>query len=160
LCGPKDKHKISLAQIIMIPCKINLDEESDVQEKGENIFNLYDLEYHPGTSVVNFYNQYRNLFVVSLRKKGDTIKWQNNRVLTEDEQLTPTVEDLILANVLELVDMRLPVLVSKHYEHLTGKPLSLMDYKNEILARVPAFLKEIDGDTGNMVKEDLCKLER
>jgi hypothetical protein len=144
----------------MISCKINLDEESEVQEKEENIFNLYDLEYHPGTSVVNFYNQYRNLFVGSLRKKGDTIKWQNNRVLTEDEQLTPTSEDLILANVLELVDMRLPVLVSKHYEHLAGRPQSLMDYKNEILAKVPAFLKEIDGDTCNMVKEDLCKIER
>jgi hypothetical protein len=144
----------------MVPCKINLDEESEVQEKGENILNLYDLEYHPGTSVVNFYNQYRNLFVRSLRKKGDTIKWQINRVLTEDEQLTPTVEDLILANVLELVDMRLPLLVSKHYEHRTGKPQNLMDYKNEILARVPAFLEEIDGDTCNMVKEDLCKLER
>ncbi len=143
----------------MIPCKINLDEESEVQEKEENIFNLYDLEYHPGTSVVNFYHQYRNLFVGSLRKKGDTVKWQNNRVLTEDEQLTPTSEDLILANVLELVDMRLPLLVSKHYEHLlTGKPQSLMDYKNEILARVPAFLREIDGET--MVKEDLCKIER
>jgi hypothetical protein len=38
---------------------------------------------------VAFYEQYRNLVITRPRKK-DIITWQNNRVLAEDEELSPS----------------------------------------------------------------------
>jgi hypothetical protein len=66
----------------------------------------------------------------------------NNSVLLIDEQLSPTFEELILAVVLGLIDNRLPGHVKSHYQPLLGKSKSLMDYKTDILAKVPTFLKE------------------
>jgi hypothetical protein len=40
-------------------------------------------------------NTGRNLVVASLRKKGDTIRWQNGRVLSQDEELSPTFEERV-----------------------------------------------------------------
>ena len=148
-------------QLIMAPfIKTQLCEDKDVEKQTDHFFNLLDLEYQPGTSVLDFYNQYRNLFVASLKQKGETIKWQNNRALLENEQLSPTFEDLILANVLDLVDMRLPELVREHYQHLMGRAKSLMDFKNEILANVPFMLKEEEGSQCTIFLREVDKIER
>ena len=122
-------------------------------------FNLNDLEYKPGTSVIDFYTQYRNLFVARLKKKGDTIHWQNT-VLTEDEQLSPTFEELILTNLLCLIDNHLPGYVNAHYQHPIGETKSLMYFKDDILAETPTFLKKIQGSFGGVSKEDVDKNER
>jgi hypothetical protein len=74
-------------------------------------------------------NTGRNLVVASLRKKGDTIRWQNDRVLTYDEELSPTFEEMILANVLGLIDARLPGYVRQKYQDLLGRAEGLMDYQ-------------------------------
>jgi hypothetical protein len=74
-------------------------------------------------------NTGRNLVVASLRKKGDTIRWQNDRVLTHDEELSPTFEEMILANVLGLIDARLPGYVRQKYQDLLGRAEGLMDYQ-------------------------------
>jgi len=143
----------------MAPAKIHMEECDDAQKKGEHFFNLFDLEYQKGTSVFDFYSQYRNLFVASLKKKGDKILWQN-RVLTEDEQLSPTFEDLILANLLFLIDVRLPGCVRDHYQHLIDKTKSLMDYKDDILSRTPEFFREIEGKFCTISTKDVDRIER
>jgi hypothetical protein len=70
--------------------------------------------------------------------------WQDNTIMTEDEQLSPTFEEMILATVLGLVDGRLPRHVRDRYLHLIGRKRSLMDYLAEILDRVPLFLAELE----------------
>ncbi len=70
--------------------------------------------------------------------------WQDNTIMTEDEQLSPTFEEMILATVLGLVDARLPRHVRDRYLHLIGRKRSLMDYMAEILDRVPLFLAELE----------------
>ncbi len=81
--------------------------------------------------------------VACLRKKGDIVAWQDNMVLTEDEQLSPTFEDMILANVIRLIDTRLPGLVRELYsKHAIGRKRSLMDLKKEILGYVPGLFVE------------------
>jgi hypothetical protein len=70
--------------------------------------------------------------------------WQNTSVLTEDEQLSPTFEEVILANALYLIDTRLPEHVGEHYDDLLGSTKSMMDYKADILGKVPVFLVEIE----------------
>ncbi len=53
----------------------------------------------------------------------------NNKVLAEDEQLSPTFEEMILAYVLGLIDIRLPGHVKKHYCHLIGLTNSIIDFR-------------------------------
>jgi hypothetical protein len=136
-----------------------MDDYGDVEQKGEHFFDLFDLEYQEGTSVLDFYSQYRNLFVSCLKKKGDKVLWQN-RVLTEDEQLSPTFEDFILANMLYLIDIRLPGCVRDRYQHLIGTTKGLMDYKNDILTGVPVFLSEIENKFYSVSKTDIDEIER
>jgi hypothetical protein len=128
----------------MAPVEMKAQEEYDLEKKEVPFFNLFDLHFQREDSVIGFYNLYRDLVITSLKKKGDIITWQNNRVLPEDEELSPTFEELILANVLGLIDTRLPGYVRDYYFHFSGKSKSLMDYQRDILSRVPAFLRGID----------------
>ena len=116
----------------------------NIQEKGINFFDLFDLHYQYGMSYVDFYNKYRDLVITNLKKKGDIIIWRNNKVLDADEDLSPTFEDMILANVLFLIDTRLPGFVKDNYHYLVGKKMSLMDYRTDILDRVPTFLTKTE----------------
>ena len=120
-----------------------LREDYDIQNKGIHFFHLLDLQYQPGTSAIGFYNQYRNLIITNLKKRGDQIEWQNVE-LAQDERLSPTFEDHILLTVLGLIDSRLPGHVRTHYHHHIGQDKCLMDFKTDILVKVPTFLQEIE----------------
>ncbi len=65
-------------------------------------------------------------------------------MLTEDEELSPTFEEIILANVLCLIDARLMGHIRDKYCQLLGDTKSLMDFQEDILAGVPDFLTEIE----------------
>jgi hypothetical protein len=129
---------------MMRPC-----EDLKTQKKMHFFFALFDLRYKKqeeaaGSSILSFYHQYRSLVLASLKKKGDTIVWRNSCVLTEDEELSPTFEELILANVLCLIDARLMGHIRDKYCQLLGETKSLMDFQEDILAGVPDFLTEIE----------------
>ncbi len=80
--------------------------------------------------------------------------WQNNMVLDEDEELSPTFEEIILANVLFLIDTRLPGHIKDVYQ-ITDRAKSLMDYRTDILSNVPTFLKGIKNDWSQIPKSDI-----
>jgi hypothetical protein len=125
--------------------KVELSDHYDIQEKGEiHFFNLIDVNYHPEASALGFYYQYRNLVIASLKKKGYKVMWQNNMVLPADEELSPTFEEMILAIVLRLISPHLPRLVRDNYMHCIGESKGLMDYRTDILIKVPNFLAEIE----------------
>jgi hypothetical protein len=124
-----------------------LEGENGIKQKRLQFRHLLALKYRQHANGEKFYNQYRNLVIANLKKKGDIIMWQNNKVLTEDEQLSPTFEEMILVSVLGLIDARLPEHVLDHYEHSMGGAQSMMDYKTDILAKLPIFLTEIESNT-------------
>jgi len=115
-----------------------------VQLKGIYFLSLFSFKNEQNDNANGFYKQYRNSIVACLRKEGDTIKWQNNITLTDDEQISPTFEEMILGSFLSLIDKRLPQHVMDHYVHLCGNAESIMEYKNDILSRVPSFFLEIN----------------
>jgi hypothetical protein len=123
-----------------------LERENGIQQKKSHFRHLLALKYHQIASGEKFYNQYRNLVIANLKKKGDIIMWQNNKILTEDEQLSPTFEEMILVSVLSLIDIRLPEHVLDHYDNSMGGTQSMMDYKTDILVKLPIFLMEIDSN--------------
>ena len=139
----------------MVPIKIKVDEDYDILNNEILFFNLLDLQYKSDISAVGFYNQYRNLIVASLKRKGDAIVWQNDTILAEDEQLSPTFEEIIFANVLSLINARLPGYVKNNYYHLIEKTKSLMDHRAAILEKVPIFLEEINGSPDAVSKSDV-----
>jgi hypothetical protein len=139
----------------MLPIKIKMNDSCDHQQKKSLLANLLDLRYQPDASIKGFYNQYRNVVMACLKKKGDVIFWQNNTVLTNDEQLSPTFEELILANVLGLIDVRLLGHVKDKYSNRLGDARrSLMDYQADILSNVPNFLTELENNLLSVSKTE------
>ena len=138
----------------MMPIKIKLDEDYYTDEKEIHLLDLFDLQYQERASVTGFYDQYRSVVIASLKKKGDIIIWQDSMILDEDEELSPTFEDFILATVLFLMDARLPGHVKEEYQ-ITGKAKSLMDYRTDILDNVPTFLMRIKNPLPDVPKSDL-----
>jgi len=126
----------------MVPFSMKQDEDDKTYHKKMHIIDLFDLQYNQEFSAADFYAKYRYSVIASLKRKGDLVKWQNNKVLDEDEELSPTFEELILANVLSMIDNRLPRHVRDHYR-LSRESESLMEYMSDILAKIPTFLTAI-----------------
>jgi DNA replication initiation complex subunit (GINS family) len=125
----------------------------DSQQSRIQFSTIFDLKYDKeATTAADFYRDYRDQVIASLKKKGDIIPWQDNRVLDEDEQLSPTFEELILAHVLGLIDTRLPEYVRDHFMESTK---SLMECQSDILVKVPTFIAELE----NMISESLNEPE-
>ena len=119
------------------------------QKNEIHFFYIFDIRFQSGGSVKEFYEQYRNIIIMNLKKRGDIILWQNGRVLDEDEELSPTFEDMILANVLGIIDCHLLEHVRDNYLLKIGRSKSLMDYKEEILDMVSLFLSEKDAGSAS-----------
>ena len=128
----------------------------DIQQKGIHFFNILDLKYDSQTMTpVSFYNQYRTLISNNLAKSGDSIKYKDNLELTEDEKMTPMLEDLVLMNVIGMIDSRLPVFVRSHYNHKMKNDDKLMDFKADIFVNIPNFLESLDmTEQNNSIKEE------
>jgi hypothetical protein len=139
----------------MVPGTLKLEPECDIQQKDIHFCDLFDCQYQQRTGPVEFYNQFRNLVIASLKKKGDIITWQNDTVLMEDEQLSPTFEELILFTVLLLIDPSLPGQVMHKYRHLLGSTKSLMDYRDNILAEVTS--EDLSQPTGTKNEDPLAR---
>ena len=134
-------------------------EDYNIQTQGIFFLNLLDLQWDPAGSVtpVGFYNQYRSLIIGNLAKKDSKIEWKNE-ILTEDERLSPSHEDLILLNVLTLIHPKLPSYIREMYAHKIGKDKHLMDFKNEILTKSKHFILEIESDSPQVssIEEAQC----
>jgi len=113
----------SLHVITMDPLKLEFGEQHNgiKEKKSIHFLDLLDVTYDADATAIGFYDQYRSLVITSLKKKGDIIVWQNNLVLPVDEELTPTFEEMILANVLGLINPLLPALVRDHYIQVINK---------------------------------------
>ena len=55
-------------------------ENFTLQKRDTCFYNLLDMQYQPEVDILGFYNHYRSRVIASLKKKGDVIVWQNNKV--------------------------------------------------------------------------------
>ena len=143
------RHSTSLKDIYGM-----LRSDYDIQHKGIHFFNILDVKYDPSsTTPVAFYNQYRTVISNNLAKNGDVIKYKGNEALTQDEKMTPMLEDIILLDVIREIDGRLPAFVKTHYNHKMKRDERLMDFKSDILVNIPAFLEQLESTENNQIKE-------
>jgi hypothetical protein len=144
----------------MLPERIKIEEYHHIPQKKSLILNLSHIQYQQDASRAEFYNQYRNMVLASLKKKGDVISWQNNMVLMEDEQLSPTFEELILVNVLGLINAHLLEHVRDKYCQCLGYTNSLMDFKADILNNEATFLTKQESNFQSFSEIQVDKLSR
>jgi len=119
----------------------------DMQKKGIHFLNLLDMKYEATNQTpIAFYNQYRTMITSNLARANDVIKYKNNTVMTEDEKMSPMLEDMVLLNVVREIDPRLPAFIRTFYTHKMSKTDKLMDFKNDIFNNIPKFLIDLDKD--------------
>ena len=122
----------------------------DIQQRGIYFFNILDVKYDQSSATpVSFYNRYRTVIVNNMAKRGDVIKYKGQNAITEDERISPMLEDLILLNVVREIDPRLPAFIKAHYNHKMQRDDKLMDFKSDILVNIPSFIEQINGDEQN-----------
>ena len=122
----------------------------DIQKRGIHFFNILEVKFDANVDTpVSYYNKYRTVIVNNLSKTGDIIKYKGNNAITEDERMTPMLEDLILLNVLQGIDSRLPGFIKMHYNHKMKHDDKLMDLKSDILVNTNAFLEQINCEEQN-----------
>ncbi len=100
--------------VFIMEAVVETKQEEEGSHAKPDFLNLLGVEYKEGSSATDFYNHYRRTVMTSLKKKGDIIMWKNGTIMAEDEQLSPTFEELILTMVLTLIDARLPGRVGKN----------------------------------------------
>ena len=79
----------------------------------------------------------------NIGRRGETIHWNNIDDLPADETIGPLFEDVILMNVLQLIDPRLPKFIRKYYQLKLGDR-RLMDIKTDILNNIKEFQSEME----------------
>ena len=141
--NPIIRHSTSLTWIYT-----RLRQDLNLEQQGIHFLNVLDLKWDPSdqTTPIGFYNKYRSLMMGNLGKKDDKIHWQNS-TLKEDEKLTPSHEDLILLNVLQLLHPKLPHYVKDQYAHKIGQNKRIMDFKTDILNKAKQYIEEIENNT-------------
>ena len=121
-----------------------LREKYDIQTKGIHFLNIIELKYDPDTKTpAGFYNEYRTVILNNVGRRNEVIQWNNNRTLDADKAVGPLFEDIILMNVLNLIDPRLPEFVRKHYQLKMGDR-RLMDIKSDIFTNLKGFITEME----------------
>ena len=124
-------------------------EDYDIQTKGIHYLNIVDVTYDPETKTpAGFYHEYRTVILNNIGRRGETIHWYpalpaGNQQLAADEVIGPLFEDVILMNVLQLIDPRLPKFVRKYYQLKLGDR-RLMDIKTDIFNNIKEFQSEME----------------
>lgn len=115
-----------------------------LETKGANFLNISQHTFKKGTPHQTFYKQYRSSFLDNLRKSGDVVKFKNDSVLREDEQLSPSFENAIVLWSLEKIDARLPCKVKKNYGHQMTGNVTLRDIQSVVFENIPGMIDELD----------------
>ena len=115
-----------------------------LETKGANFMKISEHTFKQGTPHQTFYKQYRASFIDNLRKKDDKIKYKNDTVLLENEQLSPSFENAIVLWSLEKIDPRLPAKVKKNYGHQMTGDVTLKDIQPIVFENIPCMLEELD----------------
>ena len=126
-----------------------LENHYNIAPKGANFLRITKHHYKSGVVPATFYKEFRASFLDNLRKKDEPIGTRKpNAKLKEDEVLSPSFEDAIILWTLEKIDPRLPMKVSKDYEHRLGQGTYLSDLHSSIFQAIPSMIEDLDQASG------------
>ena len=107
--------------------------------------NLARIKYDPDTMTpAGFYQLYRAHIINHTSRAGETIQWNQNQVLANNEVKGVCFEDHILYCVIGLIDPRLTEHIHQHYQLKLTQGQQLMDVRGDIFVNIPKFLEELN----------------
>ena len=124
-----------------------LERHYDIETRGSKFLDIASITPKEDVNPNTFYKEVRARVFDNLRRKDDTLPYSGNKILTEDETLTPTLECFIVMYALEKIDPRLPGKIQKDYGHRMQENVTLIDLASEIFQNVRFFkysLEEIN----------------
>ena len=104
-----------------------------------------------------FYTDMRSCFKSNLRKTNDIIRYKNNKVLEQDEQVSPTTECLLVYMALERIDSRLPAEIDRIFGHRMDDSTTLIDLQSEIFSYIPRALASLERDEAQLNAQHLIQ---
>ena len=126
-----------------------LEQHYQVQKKGAHFLSISDIRFNSSDTYENFYMELHGAVEDSLRKEGELLLFRNSEPLAEDEEMSPTLENMVVLLWLERIDPRLPKKVSATFAHQMVGNTSLRDLQPTISARLPGLLQELDEAAAN-----------
>ena len=126
-----------------------LEQYYHIQKSGAHFLSISDIRFNAADSHENFYMELHGAVEDSLRKQGELLLFRNNEPLQEDEEMSPTLENMVVLLWLERIDPRLPKKVSATFAHQMVGNTSLRDLQPTICARLPSLLQELDEAAAN-----------
>ena len=130
-----------------------LEDHYNIAPKGANFLRITKHHYKSGVLPATFYKEFRASFLDNLRKKDEPIGTRKpGAKLKEDEVLSPSFEDAIVLWTLEKIDPRLPMKVSKEYEHRLGQGTYLSDLHSSIFQAIPSMIEDLDQASGRAIR--------
>ena len=123
-----------------------IETDYDIQKKGRHFLKLDALTYDKAGTETHtaFYKRLRSHFIDNLRKTGEKVKSRNDERLTEDEKISPTLENTIVYMALRDIDPRLPSHVEQVYGHRMDRDTTLYDLQPEIFQAMPKLLSDLE----------------
>ena len=85
-----------------------------IQKTGAHFLSIHEIRFNPSDSPENFYMELHGAVEDSLRKRGETLLYRNDDVLEEDEEMSPTLENMVVLMWLERIDPACPVRSAPH----------------------------------------------
>jgi hypothetical protein len=126
-----------------------LEQHYHIQKAGAHFLSISEIRFTPGDSYDNFYMELHGAVEDSLRKRGELLLFRNSEPLEEDEEMSPTLENMVVLIWLERIDPRLPKKISDTFAHQMVGNTSLRDLQPVISARLPSLLQELDEAAAN-----------
>ena len=128
-----------------------IESDYDIQKTGRHFLKIDEISFKKGTESHNaYYKRLRSHFSDNLRKTGEKQKSKNDTALTEDEKLSPTLENTIVYMALKDIDPRLPAHVEQIYGHRMDKDTTLFDLQVEIFQALPKLITDLDTKDANL----------
>ena len=123
-----------------------------IQKKGRHFNRIDSIRFDKNTMTDyhKFYTDLRSCYKSNLRKTNDIIRYKNNKVLDQDEQVPPTTECLLVYMALERIDSRLPNEIDRIFGHRMDDSTTLIDLQSEIFSYIPRALASLDRDEAQL----------
>ena len=132
---------------------IYLEDHYNIAPKGANFLRITKHHYKSGVLPATFYKEFKASFLDNLRKKDEPVGTRKpGAKLKEDEVLSPSFENTIILWTLEKIDPRLPMKVSKEYEHRLGQGTYLSDLHSSIFQAIPSMVEDLDQASGRAIR--------
>ena len=125
------------------------------QANGARVLDLADMSLKPGERPEDLYQRLLAFMDDNLMKADGGIK-HNNADITEDEELTPSLENIIVVTWLNLLHKDMPKLVKQRYSTQL-RLQSLVSIKNEISGALDSLLEEIQGNQDSKVMRSVIR---